>query len=60
MDDGDYKFLLKLDDQYQFLINDHNDEKTDGLLVEIVPKDQDLQNIYLPEEGIRFMSGVHG
>lgn len=52
MDDGDYKFLLKLDDQYQFLINDHNDEKTDGLLVvEVVPKDQDLQNIYLPEEG---------
>ena len=52
MDDGDYKFLLKLDDQYQFLINDHNDEKTDGLLVvEVVPKDQDLQSIYLPEEG---------
>lgn len=52
MDDGDYKFLLKLDDQYQYLINDHNDEKTDGLLVvEVVPKDQDLQNIYLPEEG---------
>ena len=52
MDDGDYKFLLKLDDQYQFLINDHNDEKTDGLLVvEVVPKDQDVQNIYLPKEG---------
>ena len=52
MDDGDYKFLLKLDDQYKFLINDHNDEKTDGLLVvEVVPKDQDVQNIYLPEEG---------
>lgn len=52
MDDGDYKFLLKLDDQYKFLINDHNDEKTDGLLVvEVVPKDQDIQSIYLPEEG---------
>ena len=52
MDDGDYKFLLKLDDQYQFLINDHNDEKTDGLLVvEVVPKDQDVQSIYLPKEG---------
>ena len=52
MDDGDYKFLLKLDDQYQFLINDHNEEKTDGLLVvEVVPKDQELQDIYLPEEG---------
>ena len=52
MDDGDYKFLLKLDEQYQFLINDHNDEKTDGLLVvEVVPQDQELQNIYLPKEG---------
>jgi hypothetical protein len=52
MDDGDYKFLLKLDDQYQFLVNDHNQEKTDGLLViEIVPKDQSIENIYLPKEG---------
>ncbi|MGI0030247.1 MAG: hypothetical protein ACRD80_01520 [Nitrososphaeraceae archaeon] len=52
MDDGDYKFLLNLDDQYQFLINDQNEEKTYGLLViEVVPKNQDLQNIYLPESG---------
>jgi hypothetical protein len=52
MDDGDYKFLLKLDDKYEFLLNDRNEEKTDGLLViEVVPKDQDLQNVYLPEEG---------
>src|SRR5574342_903733 len=41
MDDGDYKFLLKLDDKYDFLINDKNNEKTDGLLVvEVVPDDQ--------------------
>lgn len=52
MDDGDYKFLLKLDDQYEFLVNDRNEEKTDGLLiVEIVPKDQDLQSLYLPDTG---------
>lgn len=52
MDDGDYKFLLKLDDKYQFLVNDKNEEKTDGLLViEVVPKDQDIQNIVLPESG---------
>jgi hypothetical protein len=52
MDDGDYKFLLKLDEQYQFLINDQNEEKTDGFLViEVVPKDQNLQNIYLPQSG---------
>jgi hypothetical protein len=52
MDDGDYKFLLKLEDKYQYLINDKNDEKTDGLLVvEIVPKDRDINTVYLPESG---------
>jgi hypothetical protein len=52
MDDGDYKFLLKLEDKYKFLINDKNDEKTDGLLVvEVVPKDQDLKKVDLPKEG---------
>ncbi|MDW0266192.1 MAG: hypothetical protein QN545_02390 [Nitrososphaeraceae archaeon] len=52
MDDGDYKFLLKLEDKYEFLINDKNDEKTDGLLVvEVVPGDQDLQNVVLPAAG---------
>lgn len=52
MDDGDYKFLLKLEDEYQFLVNDKNEEKTDGLLVvEVVPQDQDIQNIVLPESG---------
>lgn len=52
MDDGDYKFLLKLDDKYEFLLNEKNREKTDGFLViEIVPKDQDIQNIVLPKSG---------
>lgn len=52
MDDGDYKFLLKLENKYDFLINDKNDEKTDGLLVvEVVPKDQDLKTVDLPKEG---------
>lgn len=52
MDDGDYKFLLKLDDKYEFLLNEKNQEKTDGFLViEIVPKDQDIKNIVLPKSG---------
>jgi hypothetical protein len=52
MDDGDYKFLLKVEDKYQYLINDKNDEKTDGLLVvEIVPQDRDISSLYLPESG---------
>lgn len=52
MDDGDYKFLLKLDDKYKFLLNDKNEEKTDGFLViEVVPKDQDIKEVDLPKSG---------
>jgi hypothetical protein len=52
MDDGDYKFLVKLDKKYDYLVNDKNDEKTDGLLfVEVVPKDQNLKTVDLPKEG---------
>ena len=52
MDDGDYKFLLKLDDKYEYLINDKNDEKTDGLLVvEVVPDDKNIDTVVLPESG---------
>jgi hypothetical protein len=52
MDDGDYKFFLKVDDKYDFLVNDKNDEKTDGfLVVEVVPKDQDISTVDLPSEG---------
>ena len=52
MNDGDYKFLVKVDDKYGFLVNDKNDEKTDGLLVvEVVPKDQDITKVDLPKEG---------
>lgn len=52
MDDGDYKFLLKLEDKYEYLLNDKNQEKTDGfLVVEIVPKDRDISTLYLPASG---------
>ena len=52
MDDGDYKFFLKVDDQFKFLVNEKNDEKTDGfLVVEIVPPHQD--GMYLPKDGDR-------
>jgi hypothetical protein len=54
MDDGDYKFFLNLDEQFKFLVNDKNNEKTDGfLVVEIVPPDQNLQGLYLPKDGDR-------
>ena len=52
MDDGDYKFFLEVDKKYDFLLNDKNREKTDGfLVVEIVPKDQNIAGVYLPKSG---------
>jgi len=54
MDDGDYKFFLNLDDQFKFLTNEKNNDKTDGfLVVEIVPPDQGKSGIILPKEGDR-------
>lgn len=52
MDDGDYKFFLDVDEQFKFLVNDKNNEKTEGfLVVEIVPPHQD--GMYLPKDGDR-------
>jgi hypothetical protein len=52
MDDGDYKFFLKLDPQFEFLVNDKNREETEGfLVVEIVPPDKNIQGVYLPQDG---------
>ena len=54
MDDGDFKFFLKLDDKFKFLTNEKNNDKTDGfLVVEIVPTDQGKSGIILPKEGDR-------
>ena len=54
MDDGDYKFFLNLDDQFKFLTNEKNNDKTDGfLVVEIVPPDQGKSEVILPKEGDR-------
>ena len=50
MDDGDYKFFLKVDEQFKFLVNEKNNEKTEGfLVVEIVPPHQ--EGMYLPKDG---------
>jgi len=52
MNDGDYKFFLNVDKKYDFLLNDKNREKTDEfLVVEIVPKDQHIPDVYLPKSG---------
>ena len=54
MDDGDYKFLLNVEDKYKYLLNEKNNDKTDGyLVVEIVPPDQGKSGVILPKEGDR-------
>lgn len=54
MDDGDYKFFLKLDPQFAFLVNEKNNDETEGfLVVEIVPPDRNVQGMYLPKDGDR-------
>jgi hypothetical protein len=51
MDDGDYKFFLNVDNPFKFLVNEKNNDKTDGfLVVEIVPADQNSAGA-LPKEG---------
>jgi hypothetical protein len=51
MNDGDYKFFLKVDDPFKFLVNEKNNDKTDGfLVVEIVHADQNSAGA-LPKEG---------
>jgi len=52
MNDGDYKFALKVRDQYKDLLNKINKKKAGGyLIVEIVPKDQDNKNVIKPKTG---------
>jgi len=52
MEDGDFKFFLRLDDKFKFLTDEKTGEKTDGfLVVEIVPPDQGKSGIILPKEG---------
>ena len=51
MDDGDYKFFLNLDGPFKFLVNEKNNDKTEGfLVVEIVPPDQNSVGV-LPKDG---------
>ena len=50
MNDGDYKFALKVRDQYKDLLNKINKKKTGGyLIVEIVPKDQKNNKVIKPK-----------
>lgn len=51
-DDGDYQFNVDVDSQYKHLLNDANNNQVSGMLVvEIVPKDQNSSNVYIPQNG---------
>lgn len=51
-DDGDYQFNLKVDSQYQKLLNNENNNRVNGMLVmEIIPKDQNSSLVHIPKNG---------
>jgi hypothetical protein len=53
-DDGDYQFNVELDSQYKKFLNDANNNQVNGMLVvEIIPKDQNSSNVYIPKDGDR-------
>jgi hypothetical protein len=46
------KYLLEVGDEYKYLLNEEDDDKSNGMLViEINPKDQDFSMIEIPDEG---------
>ncbi len=52
--DDDLKLFLDVESGYKKLLNEENDDKTNGLLVvEVIPDDQDSSSIQIPEKGDR-------
>lgn len=51
-DDGDYQFNVDIDSQYKKFLNDANNNQVNGMLVvEIIPKDQNSSDVYIPKDG---------
>lgn len=56
-EDGDYQFNVDVDTQYKKFLNDANNNQVNRMLVvEIIPKDQNSSNIYIPKEGDRIQA----
>lgn len=56
-DDGDYQFNVDVDSQYMHLLNDANNNQVSRMLVvEIIPKDQNSSNVYIPKNGDRIQA----
>jgi hypothetical protein len=52
--DDDLKLFLDVEGGYKKLLNEENDDKTNGLLVvEVIPDDKDSSSIQIPEQGDR-------
>lgn len=51
-DDGDYQFNLDVEEPYKKLLNDENTKQVNNMLViEIIPKDQNNPDVYMPKNG---------
>ncbi|MDQ3902108.1 MAG: hypothetical protein M3247_00440 [Thermoproteota archaeon] len=58
-DDGDYQFTLDVEQPYKKLLNDQNNLHASGrLIVEIIPRDQNIPAVQIPKNGDRLE--VHG
>lgn len=50
--DGDYEFNLDVEDPYKMLLNEENNKQWHGLLhAEIIPDDQNLSSVQIPNNG---------
>ncbi len=56
-DDGDYQFNVDVDSQNKRFLNDANNNQVNGMLVvEIIPKDQNSSDVYIPKENDRIQA----
>ncbi len=52
MPDGDYKFFLKVQNKFKYLLNKENKKSTENkLVIEIIRKHQHLKTVDLPHNG---------
>jgi hypothetical protein len=55
------KYLLEVGDEYKYLLNEEDDDKSNGMLViEINPKDQDFSMIKFQTKVTKLELLVHG
>lgn len=51
-EDGDYQFNLQVEEPFKKLLSNENAKQVNGMLVvEIIPKDQNLSDVQIPKSG---------